>query len=93
MVLAETLPLLAALLSLPAPDRYPLPPMSPERQKQKTLEALSGLLLALASSKPVLLIVEDLHWVDPTTSELLTLLLDQSPDGAPSGPADRPPRV
>src|SRR6185503_1738068 len=38
--LAEALPLLAALLSLPVPDRYPLPPLSPEPQKQKTLEAL-----------------------------------------------------
>jgi predicted ATPase/class 3 adenylate cyclase len=77
--LAEALPLLAALLSLPVPDRYPLPPMSPERQKQKTLEALGGLLLALAVDKPVLFIVEDLHWVDPTTRELLTRLLDQVP--------------
>ena len=53
--------------------------MSPERQKQKTLEALGRLLLALAVDKPVLFIVEDLHWVDPTTTELLTRLLDQVP--------------
>jgi len=79
VALAEALPLLAVLLSLPAPERYPLPPMSPERQKQKTLEALGGLLLALAADKPALFIVEDLHWVDPTTTELLTRLLDQVP--------------
>ncbi len=79
VALAEALPLLAALLSLPAPERYPLPPMSPERQKQKTLEVLSGLLLALAADRPVLFIVEDLHWVDPTTTELLTRFLDQVP--------------
>ena len=45
----------------------------------ETLEALGGLLLALAVDKPVLFIVEDLHWVDPTTTELLTRLLDQVP--------------
>jgi class 3 adenylate cyclase/predicted ATPase len=77
--LGEGLPLLAALLSLPVPDRYPLPPMSPERQRQKTLEALGRLLLALAADKPLLFIIEDLHWVDPTTTELLTRLLDQVP--------------
>ena len=79
MALAEALPLLAALLSLSAPDRYPLPPMSPERQKQKTLEAVGGFLQAVAADKPLLFIVEDLHWVDPTTTELLTRLLDQVP--------------
>jgi TOMM system kinase/cyclase fusion protein len=75
----ETLPLLAALLALPAPERYPLPPMSPERQKQRTLEALLGLLHALAARQPVILIVEDLHWVDPTTLEWLALVIEQAP--------------
>jgi TOMM system kinase/cyclase fusion protein len=79
VALAEALPLLAALLSLSAPDRYPLPPMSPERQKHKTLEAIGGFLQALAADEPLLFIVEDLHWVDPTTMELLTRLLDQVP--------------
>ena len=79
VALAEALPLLAALLSLRAPDRYPLPPMSPEGQKQKTLEAVGRFLQAVAADKPLLFIVEDLHWVDPTTTELLTRLLDQVP--------------
>jgi tetratricopeptide (TPR) repeat protein len=53
--------------------------MSPERQKRKTLEAILAVLLAMAVAEPVLFIVEDLHWIDPTTLELLTLLLDQAP--------------
>jgi len=64
--------------AVPASDRFPLPSMSPERQKRRTLETLLSLILAMAGERPVLLIVEDLHWVDPTTLELLTLLLDQA---------------
>src|SRR5919109_1742709 len=72
-------PLFASLLSLPLGDRYPPLNLTPERQKQKTLEAVLALLLALAAQRPVLLIVEDLHWVDPSTQDLLDLLIDQSP--------------
>ena len=79
VIQAEVVPLLAALLSLPPAERYPLPPMSPELQKRKTLAAFLGALHAMAAAEPLLLIVEDLHWVDPTTLELLTLLLDQAP--------------
>ncbi len=75
----EAVPLLASLLALPAPERYPALIMSPERQKQKTQEVLVALLLAMAAERPVLLIVEDLHWIDPSTLELLTRLLDQVP--------------
>jgi predicted ATPase len=75
----EGLPLLASLLSISAAHRYPLPPMSPERQKQRTLEVLLGIVLALAGAQPVVIVVEDLHWIDPTTLELLTLLLAQAP--------------
>jgi class 3 adenylate cyclase/predicted ATPase len=77
--LADTVPLLASLLSLPVPDRYSLPPMSPERHRRRTIDAVLALLLATAARQPVLLIVEDLHWVDPSTIEFLTLLLDQVP--------------
>src|SRR5467141_28791 len=76
--LAETVPLFAALLSLPN-DRYPALALTPQQQKQKTLEALLALLVARAAQEPLLLIVEDLHWVDPTTLEFLSLLVDQGP--------------
>jgi predicted ATPase/class 3 adenylate cyclase len=79
MSLPDMVPLLASLLSLPLPERYPPLTLSPQRQRQKTLEALLATLLALAAQQPLLLIVEDAHWVDPSTLELLSLLIDQSP--------------
>src|SRR5262245_30374913 len=75
----EAVALWAALLSVPLTDRYPPLTLTPQRQKQKTLEAIVALLLALAAEQPVLLIVEDLHWIDPSTLELLTLLINQGP--------------
>jgi class 3 adenylate cyclase/tetratricopeptide (TPR) repeat protein len=75
----EGVPLLMALLGMPASPRFPLPPMSPERQKQRTLQTFIGAVLAVAVEHPVLAVVEDLHWIDPTTMEFLTLLVDQVP--------------
>jgi class 3 adenylate cyclase/DNA-binding winged helix-turn-helix (wHTH) protein/tetratricopeptide (TPR) repeat protein len=78
--LAETVPLVAGLVALPLPEeRYPPRPLPPEQQRQKTLDALLALVEALAAQQPVLFIVEDLHWVDPSTLELLALLIDQVP--------------
>src|SRR4029453_16905777 len=78
--LEETVPLFAPLLTLPLPEnRYPPLNLSPQRQRQKTLETIVALLLEQAEQHPVLLIVEDLHWTDPTTLELLNLLIDQTP--------------
>jgi class 3 adenylate cyclase/tetratricopeptide (TPR) repeat protein len=77
--LAEAMPLFAALLSLPlSADSTPLT-LSPEQQKQQTLHALLTILLRIAAQQPVLFIMEDLHWVDPSTLELLSLLVDQGP--------------
>jgi predicted ATPase len=76
----ESVPLLAPLLALPVPaHRYPPLPLSPQRQRQKTLETLVALLLELAERQPVLLILEDLHWTDPTTLEWLHLVIEQTP--------------
>src|SRR5215510_4583409 len=78
--LEETVPLLGALLSLPlSEDRYAPLNLSPQRQRQKTLETIVAILLELAERHPVLFILEDLHWTDPTTLELLNLMLDQTP--------------
>ena len=70
--LEESVPLFAPLLSLPIPeDRYPPLNLSPQRQRQKTLETIVAILLELAEHHPVLFILEDLHWTDPSTLELL----------------------
>jgi hypothetical protein len=77
--LAESVPLLAALLSLPLTADYAPLTLSPEQQKQKTLHALLTIMLRIAAQQPVLFVMEDLHWVDPSTLEFLTLLVDQGP--------------
>jgi class 3 adenylate cyclase/predicted ATPase len=77
--LAEAVPLFASLLSLPLPDTYAPRTLSPAQQKQQTLQALLTIFLHIAAQQPVLLVMEDLHWVDPSTLELLSLLVDQGP--------------
>ncbi len=77
--LTEVVPLFAALLSLPLGTAYAPLTGSPEQQKQQTLHALLTILLRIAAQQPVLFVMEDLHWVDPTTLEFLTLLVDQGP--------------
>lgn len=77
---AEVVPLLAGLLSVPLPvERYPALTLTPQQQKQQTLDALTAWMMAEAERQPVLVAWEDLHWVDPTTLELLGLVLDQAP--------------
>jgi class 3 adenylate cyclase/tetratricopeptide (TPR) repeat protein len=78
--LEEVVPLYADLMSLPLPEgRYPVTPMTPEQQREATLDAVVGWLLEIAESKPVVQICEDLHWADPTTLEVLGQYIDQSP--------------
>ena len=76
----ESVPLFAPLLSVPMPENhYPPLNLSPQRQRQKTLETIVAILQELAERQPVLFILEDLHWTDPSTLELISLLLDQTP--------------
>jgi len=77
--LPEVVPLFASLLSLPLPERYAPLSLTPQKQKQKTLEALLTWLLKEAEKQPVRFVMEDLHWVDPSTLEFLSLLIDQAP--------------
>src|SRR5262249_52674532 len=67
------------LSRLPLPGDYAPLTMAPEQQKQQTLHTLLTILLRIAAQQPVLFVMEDLHWVDPTTLELLSLLVDQGP--------------
>lgn len=67
----EDAALLAELLSIPPGEHYRPLALGPEQKKQRTLAALLGQLRGLAMASPVLMVVEDLHWVDPTSRELL----------------------
>jgi class 3 adenylate cyclase len=73
----EDVAVIADLLSLPASQRRPLPNLSPQRKKERTLEALIGRLENLARRRPVLAIFEDAHWIDPTSRELLDLAVER----------------
>jgi predicted ATPase len=69
--------LLADLLSLPASEHHPLPDLSPQRKKERTLEALIRQLEGLARRQPVVMVFEDAHWIDPTSRELLDLTVER----------------
>lgn len=77
--LPEAVPLFASLLSVPLGAGYAALNLSPEQQKQRTLQAFLTVLLRIAVQQPVLFVMEDLHWVDPSTLELLSLIVDQGP--------------
>jgi class 3 adenylate cyclase/predicted ATPase len=73
----EAAPLIASLLGLAVEERYGALELSSEQQRARTLEALISRLLSLAREHPVLFVLEDVHWVDPTTLELIELALDR----------------
>ena len=74
----EAAPLVAALLGVPTDDRYPALNLSPQRQKQRTFEVLIEQLAGLARERPVLALYEDLHWADPSTLELLDMMVERA---------------
>ena len=78
--LGESVPLLAGLLSLPVPEAH-YPPLhdTPQRQREQTLDMLATLVVAQASAAPLVFIVEDVHWADPSTLDFLERLLRQVP--------------
>jgi predicted ATPase len=74
---AECAPVLASLLSVPADGRYPPLELGPAQLKNKTLNAIVTMIQAMSSQHPVLMVVEDVHWIDPSTQELMSLLIEQ----------------
>ena len=75
--LTDALPLFASLLDLPLDERCPALHLSPERQREKTLEMLVAFLLGMAERQPLVLVVEDLHWLDPTSLDCINRVIDQ----------------
>ena len=69
--------LFAEMLSLPNDGRYPALDLAPEERRQRTQEALTAQLAGLTRQRPVLMIVEDAHWVDPTSLEVFGRAVDQ----------------
>jgi class 3 adenylate cyclase/predicted ATPase len=75
--IAGTVPLFAELLGLETEGRYGRIELTPQARRARTLKALSDELVALAAREPVLLILEDAHWLDPSTLEVIELYLDR----------------
>ena len=70
----------APMMGLDGEARYGKLDLTPAQQRAHTMQALTGLLVEQAKDKPLLLVYEDLHWIDPTSLELLDLLLDAIAD-------------
>jgi predicted ATPase len=69
--------LIAELLSVPTAGRYPVPPLSPQKRKEAILEALLAQVAGLAAHRPILMLFEDVHWIDPSSLELLSLAVER----------------
>ena len=74
--LPNVVPVFCDLLSVPLGDKYPPSTLSPERQKKLIFETMLGVLLAVASRQPLLIVVEDLHWIDKTSEDFLGYLIE-----------------
>jgi class 3 adenylate cyclase/tetratricopeptide (TPR) repeat protein len=74
--LDEALPLIAEMLNLPVPPQYPAPTLPPDQRRKRLLGALAGWVLS-GRTQPLVIVMEDLHWVDPSTIELLQTLIEQ----------------
>jgi predicted ATPase len=70
-------PLITDLLELPSGERYPASALTAEQKRRRLLAALSGWVLGTAKTQPLVMVVEDLHWLDPSTLGLLQLLAEQ----------------
>ncbi|MBV8358539.1 MAG: AAA family ATPase, partial [Deltaproteobacteria bacterium] len=77
LTVADTTPLIADLLQLSAGERYPASTLTAEQKRRRLLAALCGWVLGVARVQPLVMVVEDLHWLDPSTLELLQLLAEQ----------------
>src|SRR5262249_54875556 len=71
--------ILANLFALPANDRYRLEELSPQKRKERTLAAFVAQLDGLAARQPVFMVFEDVHWIDPTSLELLAAAVERVP--------------
>lgn len=78
----EVAPLFAALLSIDTGSRYKPLELSPQRKKDDTVSALVDYLVGVSRKRPAVMILEDAHWIDPTSREVLDLLVDRMQDAS-----------
>jgi hypothetical protein len=75
--LEEAVPLVAELLQIPVGERYPALSLMSEQKRRRLFAVLSGWVFGAARLQPLVMVVEDLHWLDPSTLELQQLLAEQ----------------
>ena len=75
----EIAPWLASLLSVSWEGRYPVAEMTPAEQKERTITALIAMFSELSRSRPALALMEDVHWIDPSSLDVLGRLIDRLP--------------
>ena len=73
----RTLPYIAPVLNIPVPEGYPPMVATPEAARKRLLAALTEWVLGIARRGPLVILLEDLHWADPSTLELQELLVQQ----------------
>ena len=78
--LPEAIGLIAEMLKLPPSRQYPLPQIAPEQARSRLLASLVAWALNVARLQPLIIVLDDLHWVDPTTVELARMLVEQAVD-------------
>src|SRR5215472_9634043 len=77
MKLGEALPLIAEMLDLPIPEKYPPLMIAPDQKRRRLLAALVGWVFGATRMQPLVIALEDMHWADPSTLELIQMLVDQ----------------
>jgi hypothetical protein len=77
--ISEIAPYLASLLAIPTEGRYPALEMSPSEVKERTIAALIALVVAIAKAVPLLMLIEDAHWIDPTSLDLVGRIVEKVP--------------
>ena len=78
----EIAPSSPRLLSIPIEGRYPALEMAPSEQKERTIAALMQVFAGLTKTRPCWLLLEDAHWIDPTSLDVFSRLVDRLPEDA-----------
>ena len=81
----EAVPLLAEMLNLPLPDHYQPLLSPPEQRRRRLISVLAQWTFALACLQPMVLVLEDVQWADPSTLELHQVLVEQCATHAADG--------
>lgn len=79
--LAEFMPLVGELLTLPVTDKYPALALAADEKRRRLLTCLAAWVFNLVRNEPLVIVIEDLHWLDPSSMELLLMLVEQGATG------------